>query len=104
MASFEDYIHSDENLSQNFKGYVGNPPTTQEEYESLNCWVDGFTPPTWEEVSVGCDLATVRANRRFNYPDIGSQLDLLYHDIKNGNLESGSWVTAIEEIKQQYPK
>ena len=32
------------------------------------------------------------------------QLDMLYHDIKNGNLENGSWIQAIDEVKNKYPK
>jgi hypothetical protein len=38
------------------------------------------------------------------YPSIEHQLDLLYHDIKSGNLESGNWIAAIESVKQQFPK
>lgn len=38
------------------------------------------------------------------YPSITHQLDLLYHDIKAGNLENGNWIAAIEAIKQQFPK
>ena len=38
------------------------------------------------------------------YPSIAHQLDLLYHDIKAGNLESGNWIAAIESVKQQFPK
>ena len=38
------------------------------------------------------------------YPSIAHQLDLLYHDIKAGNLESGNWIAAIEAVKQQFPK
>lgn len=43
-------------------------------------------------------------DRAPNYPLLEQQLDMLYHDIKSGNLESGSWITAIEAIKSQYPK
>ena len=38
------------------------------------------------------------------YPSIAHQLDLLYHDIKAGNLETSSWIAAIEAVKQQFPK
>lgn len=38
------------------------------------------------------------------YPSIAHQLDLLYHDIKAGNLESGNWIATIEAVKQQFPK
>lgn len=45
-----------------------------------------------------------RAHRASNYPSIEAQLDMLYHDIKNGTLETGNWINAIEEIKSTYPK
>jgi len=38
------------------------------------------------------------------YPSIAHQLDLLYHDIKAGNLQTGNWIAAIEAVKQQFPK
>lgn len=42
--------------------------------------------------------------RAIEYPSITSQLDMLYHDIKNGTLESGAWIQAIEEVKNTFPK
>ena len=38
------------------------------------------------------------------YPAIEQQLDLLYHDIKNGNLANGSWISTIESVKTKFPK
>ena len=39
------------------------------------------------------------------YPDIGTQLDLLYHDIKNGTLNtSGQWYVVITTVKTNIPK
>ena len=29
---------------------------------------------------------------------------MLYHDIKNGNVENGSWIQAIDSVKEKYPK
>lgn len=43
-------------------------------------------------------------NRADAYPDLGDQLDMLYHDIKNGTLETGEWITAIEAVKAANPK
>lgn len=37
--------------------------------------------------------------RKIAYGDIGEQLDMLYHDIKNGNLENGEWVKNVENVK-----
>jgi hypothetical protein len=42
--------------------------------------------------------------RAIEYPSISTQLDMLYHDIKNGTLESGAWIQAIEQVKTTFPK
>lgn len=42
--------------------------------------------------------------RKAAYPDLGEQLDMLYHDIKNGTLDAGEWITAIEAVKAANPK
>ena len=42
--------------------------------------------------------------RAAEYPKISDQLDMLYHDIKAGNLANGSWIEAIEEVKNTFPK
>lgn len=42
--------------------------------------------------------------RAISYPSITDQLDMLYHDIKAGTLETGDWITAIETIKTDNPK
>lgn len=42
--------------------------------------------------------------RLAEYPTINDQLDMLYHDIKNGTLDSGNWLQAIEAVKAKYPK
>ena len=42
--------------------------------------------------------------RACSYPSIEQQLDMLYHDIKNGNLENGDWIKSIESVKAKYPK
>jgi len=38
------------------------------------------------------------------YPALREQLDMIYHDIKNGNLENGTWVKAIEDVKNEVKK
>lgn len=44
-------------------------------------------------------------NRYNEYPDIGEQLDKLYHDIQDGTLTtSGSFATAITAVKTANPK
>ena len=29
---------------------------------------------------------------------------MLYHDIKNGQLENGTWIKTIDNVKDKYPK
>jgi hypothetical protein len=43
-------------------------------------------------------------NRVATYPSTAEQLDMLYHDIKAGTLETGDWITAIEAVKTANPK
>ena len=43
-------------------------------------------------------------DRAPKYPSMEKQLDMLYHDIKDGKLDSGTWIAAIEAIKEADPK
>ena len=42
------------------------------------------------------------------YPDIGDQLDKLYHDIDGGKLgadaKTGDWYLAVKKVKDDFPK
>ena len=38
------------------------------------------------------------------YPTWREQMDMLYHDIKSGNLNNGEWITAIDAVKEEHPK
>ena len=76
-------------------------------------WIDdeGREPPTWQEVETEIlrevnvyNYYLYERQREENYPDVKFQLDMLYHDIKNGHLENGLWMKAIEEVKEKYPK
>lgn len=57
-----------------------------------------------EELSLEWEATEYQRLRQPAYPRIETQLDMLYHDIKNGTLDSGQWISAIEAIKQQFPK
>ena len=43
-----------------------------------------------------------------HYPNIGTQLDQLYHDMKDGKLgvgaTTGSWFVGISSVKTSFPK
>ena len=43
--------------------------------------------------------------RQAEYPSIGDQLDMLYHDMTAGKGDNtGDWYAAIEKIKEDNPK
>jgi|ETN01SMinimDraft_1059929.scaffolds.fasta_scaffold90048_3 hypothetical protein len=86
--------------SDNFKGYEGNPPTTEAEYNALDCWTDKSKAPSWASVSSDMALEEVRKNRRNEYPDIGDQLDDLYHK----GAFSDEMAAKIKAIKDARPK
>tara|TARA_R100000005_G_C4922613_1_gene155202 strand:+ start:142 stop:507 length:366 start_codon:yes stop_codon:yes gene_type:complete len=76
-------------------------------------WEDdeGREPPTWEEIQEEMrrevdiyNYYLYERNREEAYPDWRDQLDMLYHDIKSGNLSDGSWIAAIDAVKEQHPK
>ena len=72
---------------------------------------DGLEPPTSEEIQEELkrevelyNYYLYERNREKEFPALKDQLDMLYHDIKNGNVETGSWIQAIDSVKEKYPK
>jgi hypothetical protein len=72
---------------------------------------NGSEPPEWEEVEaqIQKDVETYNyylyaRNRETEYGDWKDQLNLLFDDIKSGNLENGKWVQMVEAVKARYPK
>lgn len=72
---------------------------------------DGLNPPTQEEIEREikreCEIYNYflyEVKREKEYPEVREQLDMLYHDIKNNNLNNGTWIKTVEKIKQMYPK
>jgi len=72
---------------------------------------NGSEPPEWEEVEaqIQKDVETYNyylyaRNRETEYGDWKDQLNLLYDDIKSGNLENGKWVQMVEAVKAKHPK
>jgi len=54
----------------------------------------------WEEQQFGYISA-----RQENYPALGEQLDMLYHDMTSGKGDkTGEWYKAIKKIKDDNPK
>lgn len=71
---------------------------------------DDFTPPKEEVIQAKLkelqdDWDAKEYQRTRIYPDIGEQLDLLYHDmIADKGDKTGEWFKAIKKIKDDNPK
>ena len=74
-------------------------------------WQHDSKPPTKEEIQaellreVGVyEYYVYERNREKQYPDLKEQLDMLYHDIMEDNLNNGRWIQTITDIKESNPK
>ena len=87
--------------TDNFKGYEGDPPTTEAEYDALECWKDKSQAPSWASISSDMALEEVRKNRFKEYPSWHDQLDMQYHDAVDGTT---TWKETIKAVKDAHPK
>ena len=77
-------------------------------------WEDDISnrnPPTWEELQKEIereqkiyDYYEYERDRENAYPHPIDQLDMLFHDIENGNLQNGLWIQSIRKVKEKFPK
>ena len=95
MAIFDNIVSS----SSNFKGYTGNPPTTEAEYDALDCWTDKSKAPSWASVSADMAIEEVRINRQNAYPSIESLVVGLYDTDDKSAIEA-----KRAAVKAKYPK
>jgi len=51
MALFDTIV----NKKENFKGYVGNPPSNKSEYDTMKADMFSGTAPTWTEIKSEMD-------------------------------------------------
>lgn len=81
-------------------------------YESLD-WQDEMqSKPTQEEfldslnrVKINWKNKEYQRNRLVEYPDIGDQLDMLWHAMDQGNLpKNNDFYASILEVKTNHPK
>jgi hypothetical protein len=79
-------------------------PTVEEFNANLNYIPEPLTQEQIDTQLVSAQRLAYIGQRTAEYPSIQNQLDALYHDIKSGNLESGTWITSIESVKTKYPK
>ena len=80
---------------------------------TFDAWEDdeGREPPDWKDVEAEIirevkiyNYYLYERNRQQQYPEIKDQLDMLYHDLKSGNLNNGTWIAAIDAVKENNPK
>ena len=102
---------------------VSGSPSNEAEYQAQVKYVTGADengtaifsdtqPWTWAQVSAkqaelqaDYDAKEYQRQRAAEYPELGEQLDKLYHDINNGTLTtSGGFFTALNAVKTKYPK
>ena len=85
----------------------------QDEENCFTMWEDpsGSKPPTWKEISLQIrkdaaiwEYYEYARKREEKYGDIGDQLDMLYNDIKSGNLQNGEWIKLIDSVKKEISK
>jgi len=73
---------------------------------------DGETPPTEEAIQaeiirLQSDYDAKKYQRDRNYPDIGEQLDMLWHAIDNGEIlgdKSCDFFKTLKKVKDDNPK
>jgi len=94
MAIFDNIV----NTSDNFKGYKGNPPTNEEEYNALDCWIDSSVAPTWIDIKSSIEVETIRQNRKAEYPTIQECI----HAILDDDLDALQ--VLRQAVKDKYPK
>jgi hypothetical protein len=51
MAKFDKIV----NKKENFKGYTGNPPSNETEYNAMKADMFSGTAPTWSEIQTEMD-------------------------------------------------
>jgi len=84
------------------------------EYTYTKWWhPDKLPPPTKKEIDAELEYQKKLAvyyqyaySRCAEYPDGFEQLDMLWHDMKNGVIpgKEGSWFKSIEAVKEKFPK
>ena len=86
-------------LDENHKGKWANHLGT---FDSIE-WKEGVTPPAESDYTAVQASYETKSGAYFNreYPSLGEQLDMMYHDQVNGTT---TWKDAIAAIKAAHPK
>jgi len=101
MAIFDVVI---EKYMDNFKGYTGNPPSTKEEYDILDCWKDKTKAPSWTSIESEINTKKVQLNREPEYPPLAEFADAYYWAQKGDNTKMNEYVAKCDAVKEKYPK
>ena len=87
--------------------YVGGA-NCRIENEEITIWREDFPQPTVAEIQAKIvelqaeyDAQEYARNRSSEYPTWQEQMDMQYHDAKNG---TNTWQEAIEAVKTKFPK
>ena len=73
-------------------------------------YCDGQTPPSDSAInaklaSLTSEWEAVQYIRDRQYPDLGEQLDMLFHDMTAGKgTKDGEWYKAVAKVKTDNPK
>ena len=59
----------------------------------------------YDELKADYDATQYQRDRKLEYPEIGDQLDMLFHAIDAGALDKNSdFYTTLKAVKDKYPK
>jgi hypothetical protein len=83
-----------------FPGYKGNPPTTEQEYNSVD-WRNDWEKPTWETVQAEIAKVAYQYNRASEYPPITDYLDGV---VKGDQSQINKYISDCLAVKAKYPK
>ena len=96
MALFDKVIST----YAGFPGYQGNPPTTEQEYNSLD-WFGEWQKPSWGELQIKINELSVQVKRAAEYPDFREYLDGI---VKGDPAQIDAYIAACQAVKNKYPK
>jgi hypothetical protein len=83
---------------------VDNKVRWSEEYEGVKIPIEKIKEKQ-KQLQLIKDAEKYKEDRKEAYPAIEKQLDMLFHDIRLGQLaKKGKFYKAIKQIKDKYPK
>ena len=96
MALFDKAIQK----YSGFPGYRGNPPTTEQEYNSVD-WFGDWQKPAWGELQVKINELSVQVKRASEYPNITDYIDGV---VKGDQVQIDKYIADCLAVKAKYPK